>query len=779
MMKRMVTSLYLIFYRMFMVLLVVVIAVAMTGSWLGLQKPTILHWIIALWVASLLTIVSLGKFYQKMLSIVVLAVSTVVMIPLMEMAGIFSFYDSYFLWMGGKSGFQEEWILGYELMQMTWITLVCYIIQLILEKNLKFKLGTAVLLFVGLVVSMLLGEKGSLMAMAGIMTFILVTMADYMRSIRSTKKNHDTRAYLLFLTPFIVSYFILMSIVPIREVPYDWKFVKDIYHNLREKTITLWESIVRNEEEFDDVTVGFSDSPWLGDQITKNDRLVMTVVGDRNLLTDVYLRGKTYDRFSNCHWTETIENKADEYPIDILELVYGVKRYDESLQNNYAKRANLKIRYEHFNTAYAFAPGKMHGIANKEYKEAGDVMHFHKEEGYGTEYEVSFFQMNYGVPEFDAFVESVGDLPEDEEIFENGIMVLPLELKGTYTLADLEEYREAMQNQYGQEITLSPTVQQYIDKVTEGCTTQWQRLKAIEKALRSMHYTAEPGAIPKTVKTPEEYLDYFLMESRKGYCAHFATAFVLLARSEGLPARYVEGFRLPFNISRTIRVYSSMAHAWAEVYLEGVGWVMFESTPGYGDYAYSGWLVQEEDESTLEESAPIRGGATEFFLEEEAEELLEVVNEEEEARKAENMRRLMVMAYGVLILLGICLIVFLINLLISKIKYLKKNDTEKFLTDVRKNLWLLEKLGFKRLPSETLDELEDRIGREAPRLTRGTKRLVFIKVYQEYIYRSKAIEKEMLKTALAEREHILSCLKKEKRLHYLRITVGLMLWVDR
>ena len=779
MMKRMVTSLYLIFYRMIMALLVVVIAVAMTGSWLGLQKPTILHWIIALWVASLLTIVSLGKFYQKMLSIVVLAVSTLVMIPLMEMAGIFSFYDSYFLWIGRKNGFQEEWVLGYELIQIVWITFICYVFQLILEKNLKLRLGAAALLFVGLVVSMLWGEKGSLMAMAGIMTFILVTMADYLRSIRSTKKNHDTRAYLLFLTPFIVLYFILMSIVPIRDVPYDWKFVKDIYHNLREKTITLWESIIRNEEDFDNVTVGFSDSPWLGNQITKNERLVMTITGDRNLLTDVYLRGKTYDRFSNCQWTETLKQKADEYPIDILELVYGVKRYDDGWENNYTKRANLKIRFEHFNTSYAFAPGKMQGIQNKEYKEAGDVMHFRKEEGYGTEYDVSFFQMNYGVPEFNDFVESVTDLPEDKDVFENGIMVLPLELKATYTLENLEEYRAAMQAQYGEEITLSPKVQQYIDKVTEGCTTKWQRLKAIEKALQSMHYTAEPGAIPQSVKAPEEYLDYFLLESRKGYCAHFATAFVLLARAEGLPARYVEGFRVPFNESRNFRVYNSMAHAWAEVYLEGVGWVTFEPTPGYGDYAYSGWLVQEEDESTLEESAPIRGGATEFFLEEEAEELLEVVNEEEEARKAENMRRLLVMAYGVLILLGICLIVFLINLLISKIKYLKKNDTEKFLTDVRKNLWLLEKLGFKRLPSETLDELEDRIGREAPRLTRGTKQLVFIKVYQEYIYRSKAIEKEMLKTALAERAQILSCLKKEKRLHYLRITMGLMLWMEK
>ncbi len=775
MMRRMVTSLYPFCYRVFMSLLVLVIAVAMTGSRLGLEKLTMIHWIMGLWVTALLTIVSLGKFYQRLLSIFVLVVSTFVMVPLMEMTGIFTFYDSYFLWFGGKEGFQEEWLLSYELLQIAWITIVCYIIQLILEKNLKLKLGAAILLFAGLVVSMFVGVKASRMGMAGSMTFILFTYADYMRRVCTKKKKHDGRAYLLFLTPFIVLYFIVMSMVPIREVPYDWKFVKDIYRNLREKSIILWESITRNEEEFEDMTVGFSDSPWLGDQLIKNDRQVMTIVGDRNLLTDIYLRGKTYDRFANRRWEETIEPKADEYPIDVLELVYGVSRYDHDWQHNYIKRSNLKVRYEYFNTVYAFAPGKMQGILNREYEEDGDVMRFRKEEGYGTEYEVSFFQINYGASEFADFVEGVADLPDDEEAFEEGIMVLPLEIRTPYALKELQEYRKNMQAQYGEDISLSPQVQKYIDKITAGCTTQWQRLKAIEGALQRFHYTVEPGAIPKSVKDPEEYLDYFILESRKGYCAHFATAFVLLARAEGLPARYVEGFKVPFNVSRNMRVYSSMAHAWPEVYLEGVGWVAFEPTPGYADYGNYGWEVEKAEENDgKEEDSPIRIYPDDFF--EDDEEFIEELKEEE---TQVDLRRLLVIVYAALILLGICLVVFLINLLLSKIRYHKMDDTEKFLTDVRKNLWLLEKLGYKRLPSETLDELEYRISKTAPRLCGGSQRLVFLRVYQEYIYRSMVVEKKMLKTALAERAQMMECLKEDNRLYYWMITVSLLLWVDR
>ncbi len=776
MMKRMATSLYPFFYRVLMTLLVVVTALGLAGPYLGMEKLTITHWAMAFGVSLLLTMVSLGKIYLKLLSFLVLAVSTVVMIPMLEMAGIGSFYDNYVLWMNRKSGFREEWLLGYELIQIAGITLVCYILQLILEKKLRLKLGTAVLLFVGLVVSIFFKKRVSLMGMAGSMTFILVAYTEYMRMVRGTKKMRDGRAYLLFLTPFIAAYFVIMSIVPIREVPYDWKLVKDVYHNVKETTITLWESIIRNGEEFNGLTTGFSDSPWIGDQLTKHERQVMTVVGDRNLLTDVYLRGKTYDRFDNCHWQETLETKADEYPIDILELVYGVKRYDDGWENNYIKRANLRIRYEYFTTAYAFAPDKLQGILNKEYKEAGDVMRFHKEEGYGTEYEVSFYQMNYGVPEFDDFAESVGDLPEDKDLFENGIMILPLEQKTPYTLEDLEEYRAAMQAQYGEEITLSPMVQQYIDKVTEGCTTKWQRLKAIEKALQSLQYTATPGNIPKSVKSAEEYLDYFLLESRKGYCAHYATAFVLLARAEGLPARYVEGFRAAYNASKNIRVYNSTAHAWPEVYWEGLGWVRFEPTPEISNYAYSGWLVQKGDQSTVEVRDPIRVNPTDSVVADEAKAFLEEQNKKEEDAKR---RQRMMIVCGVLTLLGICLIVFLTNLLISKSRYRKKNDTEKFLADARKNFWLLEKLGYKRLPSETLDELEGRIVREAPRLSGGTKRLVFIQVYQECIYRSMTIDKEMLKTALVERKQMLECLKEENRLYYLVIKVSLMLWMDK
>lgn len=73
----------------------------------------------------------------------------------------------------------------------------------------------------------------------------------------------------------------------------------------------------------------------------------------------------------------------------------------------------------------------------------------------------------------------------------------------------------------------------------------------------------------------------FLAEAGKGTAMDFATASVLLARAAGVPARLVTGY-LPGNLdplSGTYLVRESDAHAWSEIYFDGIGWVPFDSVP--------------------------------------------------------------------------------------------------------------------------------------------------------------------------------------------------------
>lgn len=74
--------------------------------------------------------------------------------------------------------------------------------------------------------------------------------------------------------------------------------------------------------------------------------------------------------------------------------------------------------------------------------------------------------------------------------------------------------------------------------------------------------------------------DGFLFDTRRGFCEHFASAFVVLMRAAGVPARVVTGYQGgEINpVDGYLVVRQSDAHAWAEVWLEGRGWQRVDPT---------------------------------------------------------------------------------------------------------------------------------------------------------------------------------------------------------
>jgi transglutaminase-like putative cysteine protease len=87
-------------------------------------------------------------------------------------------------------------------------------------------------------------------------------------------------------------------------------------------------------------------------------------------------------------------------------------------------------------------------------------------------------------------------------------------------------------------------------------------------------YTLEPPLLGK------HSVDEFLFETRAGFCEHYASAFALLMRAAGVPARIVTGYQGgELNmIDRIITVRQSDAHAWTEVFLRNRGWVRIDPT---------------------------------------------------------------------------------------------------------------------------------------------------------------------------------------------------------
>lgn len=101
-------------------------------------------------------------------------------------------------------------------------------------------------------------------------------------------------------------------------------------------------------------------------------------------------------------------------------------------------------------------------------------------------------------------------------------------------------------------------------------------------------YSLSPGLPPQG----EDVTEYFLFDAHKGFCSHYASAAVLILRNNHVPARYVEGYIVTRediengeHVDRTsiISVRDYNAHAWIEVYFDGIGWVPIEVTNGYSE----------------------------------------------------------------------------------------------------------------------------------------------------------------------------------------------------
>ena len=123
---------------------------------------------------------------------------------------------------------------------------------------------------------------------------------------------------------------------------------------------------------------------------------------------------------------------------------------------------------------------------------------------------------------------------------------------------------------------ISDRVKELSLRITEGMPTPFEKAKAIETFLRVRYTYKMDYAPPPPGWEPN---DWFLFESREGVCGNFTSAFVVLARASGLPARVAAGYYLPPTEKQTQPVYAGESHAWAEVAFTEFGWLAFEAVP--------------------------------------------------------------------------------------------------------------------------------------------------------------------------------------------------------
>jgi hypothetical protein len=165
---------------------------------------------------------------------------------------------------------------------------------------------------------------------------------------------------------------------------------------------------------------------------------------------------------------------------------------------------------------------------------------------------------------------------------------------------------------------LPPSLYEKAEEIMAAYDNDLERIGAIKTYLvDEFRYSLNPPVFTG------EPLYQFVEINKAGYCVHFATTFVMLARLMGIKTRYVSGFRVyipPLSIRGVIKVHGLFAHAWPEYYLEENGvWVQYEATPpmmpeNLNSDEYWMRFAGEVDQQTLEQLGSIVGSESDAEL---------------------------------------------------------------------------------------------------------------------------------------------------------------------
>ena len=175
----------------------------------------------------------------------------------------------------------------------------------------------------------------------------------------------------------------------------------------------------------------------------------------------------------------------------------------------------------------------------------------------------------------------------------------------------------SVQGRYTQIPPLDPGVTGLVAQLTASATTPYDRVRAIHAFLtnRANGFVYSLSTAPGT--SGNDLADFLRL--RRGYCEQYAGAMAVLVRAAGVPARVALGYT-PGTVQPdgTRLITSDDAHAWVEVYFDGLGWVPFDPTPIEANRAVSlPWAPRADTSQTPGQpsaapvtAAPSRSGPT-------------------------------------------------------------------------------------------------------------------------------------------------------------------------
>jgi transglutaminase-like putative cysteine protease len=575
-----------------------------------------------------------------------------------------------------------------------------------------------------------------------------------------------------WLSPFLAFFLLILLLLPADQKPYDWKFVQNIWNKIEESRIWISQRWGNREDGFQMTFTGFNPSDEVGGDIGGDNKTQLLITNESSAAGGLYLTGAVYNTFTGKGWEYTAKEESWVTWVDTMESLYSALFLDSKPVSDYFTSASVTVTYEKMKTSYLFAPLKTNRITtaqNLSYDGQNAAFAFQKPAGYDTAYRVNYYRMNLGNEAFWEFAETAStnaalaaarlSNPQQSDAIQTDMKKYFSDSSIRLTQALLQEHSENIHDSYLDHPKLSPQMTAYLNTILEGADTPIEICKRIEAKLREYTYTQTPGDISEG----EDFLDYFLLTKQEGYCTYFATAFTLLARAADIPARYVQGYCIP-NLPRrseTAEVTAAMAHAWPEVYLDGLGWIPFEPTPGFAPVRYQSWNTQSELEAIA------AGSNTD--TQDETTDTPETEPEPTEPQPEEPPKQTIeIPAHIILIFLGLLLtaaaLTFTLDRLIRRRRYNRLDTPGKLNSQVKTTFTLLTYLGYPMAHHDTITELCARLQiTDIPRAT-----ITFLTVYEQARYGTAPIDPALLTTASHQTALLLTTLKHQAPRKYYR-----------
>ena len=330
-----------------------------------------------------------------------------------------------------------------------------------------------------------------------------------------------------------------------------------------------------NEAGYDHAgMVGEDAVAMLGGPANPDTQPVMTVTTDSELL----LRGTIRTTYTGYSWIdETVKNRYLYYDVThgrVRDQVFG-GNFDSDKTAFVRSKAQVEFLSE--GTSTLFVPARLTDfsmdLSNAVYYNSAGEMFMAREVRSGDRYSLEALN------------------PVHSEAFSQAVLAASDERD--------ERYSEILAAHTALPAGIESEVYTLAIRLTQDYTNPYDKAMAIRKYLLSnYHYTLEPDYPPSDL----DFVSYFLLDSKEGYCSYFASAMAVMCRIAGLPARYVEGYLVRPEDGDTVTLTGEDAHAWVEVYFKGMGWISFDPSGGQTSRNDDGFDGEEHsgDESEMD-----------------------------------------------------------------------------------------------------------------------------------------------------------------------------------